>query len=300
MKRALTILLATALLFSLAACRKEAPAPGLPALADVTANWAWAIPNGSGEEAATQLAVITYAAEADFEKLDLAIGPFGQAKVKYMGEKEGDGGRREAWVAVFEAVTGPYFAFEKPVAMPGQTLCLVDSGALGIGLVPLELQYDRETFVYPPACDADIARAEAMHAGRKATESQLLAMAADGARICVFLFEPLEEERLFSCAYMDEEGVFLSYSVSLDGEGDPLWRAEPGNDDFLMLCRTREGIIINAVFRAPGEGAVRFSLREADGALEPFGLPGYGWAIFSDEYIFMDIEEEFEEDGETP
>jgi len=311
MKRALTILLATALLFSLAACRREPPepvppeettedaTPKLPALADVLANWAWAVSNGSGEEAATQLAVIAYAIDADFTKLDLAVGPFGQAKVKYMGEKQGDGNGE--WFAVFDNITGPYFAFEQPVPVHGQTapLLLVDSGALGNGLVLLEHQYDRETFVYPPASDADISRAEVSQAGRKVVESQLLATAEDGARICLFLYESLEEEELFACAYIEEGGVFLSYNTPIESGNAPWWHGEPDSIGLLMLCRTQEAIAINIAWNAPEGDATMFSLCEFEGALEPFGLPSYGYDPWSDAF-YPSGAEASEEDEETP
>ena len=299
MKRVLTILLATALLFSLAACREgppeEAtaqtpPAPNrdhLPTLADAVANWAWASSNGSDEEAATHLVVHTYALEADFGKLDLAMTPYGQVKVEYLGEKQRGEGED-----TYDVISGPHYAFEQPVAVHGQEpLLLVDSGALGNGLVPLEQQYDRETLAYPPACDADIARAEARQGGVRIAQSQLLATAQDGACICWFRYESLDHANLFSFAYIEEDGVFLSYDRLEPESSDynPWWQPQPNDASLLMLFRTKEAIIISGSRRNPNDGILyQSSLQEVDGALEQYGLACYVYSIPDNEFFLYD------------
>jgi len=326
MKRALTILLATVLLFSLAACRKEAPAQtepvlALPTLAEAMANLAFGISNGTADTPATHMAVTTYVAGTDFDKLDLAIGPFGQMKVTFQGEKEGDRSEPDRlfglldelireqehahassqdhdYSQIFEvqqqldhpaygAITGPYFAFEEPVAVHAHAyVFLFSSGALADGLVPVELQYDTESLAYPPACDADVAKAAAMQPGRKVVDSQLLGTAEDGARICYFGYESLEGESLFSTVYIDEGDAFLSLDTYFDDgyESGRWWHAYPGNAGLLALLRTQEGVLLLGAYAASEVDTIFFSLCEANGALEFYGCPGYFYDPWTDEF----------------
>ena len=309
MKRFFTILLAIALLLSLAACRKDPPGPtppiettgeirtepiqALPAMADLLANWAWGTSNGRGEEpAATHLAVTSYPEGCDFTKLDLAVGPFGQAKVRYAGEKQGDDSIEPWYFANYDRITGPYFAFERPVAAVGwDPLILLDSSVLGEGLAALRSEYDQNERSYPPASDQDISKADFLKNGRKVEESQLLATAG-AARVCMFRYENLEGGGLFTIAYIDGD-TFLAYDVTTDyvEEDGVYWRVdlEPDNVGFLqpvLLCNTREGILLLVAWSAP-EGMAELILREAHGALEGFSLDGYFYDPWGNEFYLI-------------
>jgi len=319
MKRSLALLLALALLLPLAACRKGPIGPtrphetttvtrteqaqALPAMADLLANWAWGTSNGMGEEpVATHLAIIGYPKGCDFGKLDLAIGPFGQAKVKYAGEKRGDGS--EQWYyPEYDAVTGPYFSFAQPTAvLAWESLFLVDSSALGAGLAHLQSKYDHESYAYPPVSTADIAIAETLHPGRGLMETQLLAAADDGSRICVFHYENTPDEGLFTIAYI-RGGTVLAHDIATDNIGDDdiaYWRADAEGDDIcllepVLLCRTREGVLLIVSWSAP-EGRAELILREAGGALEDFTLSNrvYYYSPWDDSFWLDEYTEEDE------
>jgi len=310
MKRAFSLLLALALLLPLAACRKEPAGPtepepvrNLPSMEDFLANWACGVSNGAGENPdATHLAIINYAVGTDFSKLDLALGPFGRRKVTYLGEKESDGsGPRE--YPTYAAVAGPHFSFEEPAAAHAREfLVLVDSGALGDGLVPVAQQYDRESFAYPAAAAADVAIAEAARSGRRVIKSQLLGASEDGARICLFRYESLEEESLFTIAYMEGEDIFLPFDTSV---ADPLgyhpwWSAEPDNAGMMVLCRTREGVLLICMWVSPEGNTIGFGLREADGALEIANISSYVYDSWSAAFVLSEPVEDGEagENGE--
>jgi len=324
MKRTLALFLSAALLLTLAACKiikdpdivtkpytsaeatTEPAAPvlpaGLPTLAEVTANWAWGVSNGSGDDPATHLAVIGYAKDCDFAKLDLAVGPFGQAKVSYAGEKEGDPGIEPWYFADYDRVTGPYFAFERPVNGLGwDPVFLMDSSAMGGSLVPLR-QSERfagggdDVPYFPSASYEDIAKAETLHPGRRIEESQLLAEAGE-TRVCMFRFENLEEEGLFALVCFDG-GKMLPIDYTTDNIGDDgaFWRVDLEEDDVgllepVLLCRTREGVLLIVTWTAP-EGTARLILHEKDGALEEFELGGYVYDPWGDEFFLDEYEEE--------
>ena len=317
MKRTLALLLALALLPLLTACpslpdpptettAEPIAGPGLklPTLAELSANWAWGTANGSGEApAATHLAVIGYPKDCDFGKLDLAVGPFGQAKVKYAGEKKGDDSITPWYFASYDRVTGPYFAFEQPAAVVNwEPIFLVDSSALGGGLVPLESKYfrdpdDFDAPSYPPASAADIADAEGLHPGRRIEESQLLAVAADGTRVCMFRYENLAQEGLFAIVCFDGAKVlavdYTTGNVDEDGAG---WRVDLEPDEVgllepVLLCRTQEGILLFVAWSAP-EGMGQLTLREKDGALKAFDLGGYAYDPWDDKFYLYEYEED--------
>jgi len=317
MKRTLALFLSAALLLSLAACRitkdtdittkpdtttaatTEPVQPKLPTIAEVTANWAWGVSNGSGEGPATHLALTGYAKDCDFAKLDLAVGPFGPAKVSYVGDKVGDPDIEPWYFANYERVTGPQFSFEKPIDVTAwqPVFFLMDSSAVGESLVPLQSRYDSDDFNYPSASYEDIAKAETLHPGRKIEESQLLAAARDGVRICMFRFENQEGEGLFSLVCFDGEKLLAidctTDYVDEDGAG---WRVdlEPDNVGLLepvLLCRTQEGILLIVTWVAP-EGMLELILREKDGALEEFSLGGWGYDPWGDEFYLNEYEDE--------
>ena len=321
MKRVLALLLSAALLFTLAACKtikdpdittKPDPSaetttgpegPSLPGFAGVTANWAWGVSNGSGDGPATHLALTGYAKDCDFAKLDLAIGPFGQAKVSYAGEKKGDDSIEPWYFADYERVTGPYFAFEKPIDVTTwqPVFFLVDSSAVGEGLAPLR-QSERfagggdDAPYYPAASYEDIAKAELLHPGRAIEESQLLAE-ADDARVCMFRYENKPEEGLFALVCFDGAKVLsIDYTTDYVDEDGAGWRVdlEPDNVGLLepvLLCRTTEGILLIVTWVAP-EGRLELILREKGGALEEFSLGGWGYDSWDDEYYLDEYEEE--------
>jgi len=327
MKRTLALFLSVALLLSLAACKlinkpdpeittfanitAEAPTgpvrTDLPALAQVTANWAWGVSNGSGENPATHLALTGYAKDCDFAKLDLAVGRFGPAKVSYAGEKKGDDSSGDelfyGYFADYKYVTGPYFAFEAPIDVTAwqPDFFLMDSSAAGEGLVALR-QSERfagggdDAPYYPPASYEDISKAEALHPGRKIEESQLLAASEDGARVCMFRYETLEEEGLFSLVCFDgEKALSTDYTTDNVGEDGAYWRADLEVDDIgllepVLLCRTREGILLIVTWTAP-EGTAQLVLYEKDGALEYLDLGGWLYDTWGDEYFLNEYEE---------
>ena len=316
MKRTLTLLLALALLPLLTACPGPPEPPGdptaetttepvavpglkLPGFAEFTANWAWGAANGSGEApAATHLAVIGYPEDCDFGKLDLAVGPFGQAKVKYAGEKKGDDSIEPWYFASYERVTGPYFAFEQPAAVTGwEPVFLMDSSTLGDGLIALESKYDSEDYAYPPASAADIAEAGTLHPGRRIEESQLLAVAEDGARVCMFRYENLAQEGLFAIVCFDGgKALAIDYTTNNVDEDGAGWRVDLEPDEVgllepVLLCRTQEGILLFVAWSAP-EGMGQLTLREKDGALKAFDLGGYDYDPWGDKFYLYEYEED--------
>ena len=323
MKRTLALLLSAALLLSLAACKiTKKPDPtkppasaaattepaglNLPTLEQVTANWAWGASNGTVDDPATHLALIGYAKDCDFGKLDLAVGPFGQAKVSYAGEKKGDDSSDDeffyGYFAEYEYVTGPYFAFDEPVDVSRWApIFLVESSAMGEGLAPLR---QSERFVvggddapyFPAASFEDIAKAETLHPGRKIEESQLLAEAGD-TRVCMFRYENRPREGLFALVCFDGAKVLsIDYTTEYVDEDGADWRVDLEPDDVgllepVLLCRTQEGVLLIVTWSAP-EGASRLILREKDGALEELDLGGWGYSIWEDEFYLDEYEEE--------
>jgi len=253
-----------------------APAAALPAMADLLANWAWGASNGNGDGPATHLVVTGYPAGADFNRLDLAVGAFGQAKVGYAGEKKGDDSIEPWYFANYKRVTGPYFAFAASTPVLGwDPIFLLDSSVLGEGLARLLNQYDVDSYSYPPARAADIAIAEALHPGRRVLESQLLAVADDGVRVCMFRYENVDGEGLFSIVCFDgEKALAIDYTTEYVEDDGAHWRVDLEPDvvgllEPVLLCRTQEGILLLVAWSAP-EGMAELILREKGGALEAF------------------------------
>ena len=317
MKRTLALFLSAALLLSLAACRitkdtdittkpdtttaatTEPLQPGLPTLAQVTANWAWGVSNGSGDGPATHLAITGYAKDCDFAKLDLAVGPFGPAQVSYAGDKVGDPDIEPWYFANYDRVTGPQFSLEAPIDVTTYqpVFFLVDSAAVGESLAPLQSRYDSDDFNYPSASYEDIAKAETLHPGRKIEESQLLAAAQDGARVCMFRFENQEGGGLFSLVCFDGAKILaIDYTTDYVDEDGAWWRVDLEADDVgllepVLLCRTQEGILLIVTWVAP-EGMLELILREKDGGLEEFSLGGWGYDSWGDEFYLNEYEED--------
>jgi len=319
MKRTLALLLSAALLLTLAACKiikdpvivtkpdtstTTAAAPvqaGLPTLAGALANWAWGVSNGTADDPATHLALTGYAKDCDFARLDLAVGRFGPAKVSFAGEKQGDDSIEPWYFADYDRVTGPYFAFEKPIAVTTwqPAFFLVDADAMGGGLVPL-VQSERfaggdDAPYYPPASKEDNARAGALHPGRGVAESQLLAASEDGARVCMFRYENLPDDALFSIVCFDGAKMLaIDYTTDYVDEDGAWWRVDMEPDDVgllepVLLCRTQEGVLLIVTWVAP-EGMLELVLREQGGALEAFSLGGWGYDPWEDEYYLNEYE----------
>jgi len=317
MKRSLALLLAAMLLMSLAACKINGPSKPetttdmdnpvttangttdpppieeLPSMDAVLANWAWGVTNGTGESPATRLALTEYAFDCDFNKLTLALTPFGQAELEYKGEKKGEKGAEEefTYFTEYAGITGPDFALKAPMTVDScqPPAFLVDKAALGTGLLPLEHKYDYREFSCPPAAAADIAKAEAMQQGRKVMKSELLAVTPEGVRTCMFLYENRPDEALFSIMVLDGDKA-LAYDQDTDNIGDDgaYWRVDLEADDVgllepLLLCRTKDGMLLVLGWTAP-EAMAQLVLREKGGALEDMELSGMYYSRWDDKY----------------
>jgi len=305
MKRILLIILSALIPLAFAACAGEerggepiATEPiienKLPTMQEALANWAWAVSSGNIERASTHMAVTAYPFGCDFGKLNLAVGEFGQAAVEFVGEKRGDGG--EQWYFPFyERITGPYFALTNPEDefLYQRPAFIMDSSIAGAGLQKLVYEYDGEAYNYLPAAADEILLAEAMKGGRRVMESQLLASTEEGGRVCLFRYENLDGEGLFSVAYIQND-VILAHDFTagyVDEEG-AYWRVDLDPDQIghvqaLLLCRTREGVLLAIAWSAP-EGRVEIILRERDGRLEEHPMPGMYYSTWEDAFYEME------------
>lgn len=212
------------------------------------------------------------------EEFDIAVGNNGEiaelAFAKQQAANDKDNGRQTMYN--FDNMAGNIYEVKNGELVQNQTYLLTKKATMDKNtLIGLQDTQDRSSQMpaYKKVDGATIQKVEAVKE-RKIVQSSLLAETAEGAKICLFVFERRAEDMLASIAYIKEdEIVFKDYPAVYNESGT--WRVDAGDDpgwmEVMFLAQSDEGLLLGMSWGAP-EGEVTFILKAVNGVFEETGL----------------------------
>ena len=212
------------------------------------------------------------------ENIDFAVGNNGQTmSISYshfQERNEDDNGRQSA--SNFPNQGGHVFTCVEGALEPDTTYFICRAVDIEACLLPFTSQVISEWFEYPPADSAIIQQVEEIKS-RSVIESNIFAVAEDGAAVGMFLFERMGNDMLFSLAYIhDNEILFVDFPAEYNEYS--VWRADagdhPGIFQMLFIAKDGEELMFGLSWFAPeGESA---SIYRVEGeTLVDVGIEGY-------------------------
>jgi len=214
------------------------------------------------------------------EEFNVAVGNNGElAEIRFVGRQDAndmDNGRQNMYN--FDNMAGYIYEVTDGSLNKDKSYLLTKDTILNKNsLVELKPAKDTESDTeYYKKADADtIKRIESIK-DRKIIENDLISETAEGEKICLFVFERVEDDMLASIAYIKgDEVVFMDYPAKYDEMST--WRVDagdrPGLFEVLFLANSDEGLLLGLTWAAPeGEGV--FVLKEENGVFQETGLKG--------------------------
>lgn len=222
---------------------------------------------------------------ANPEELDTAIGNNGEVvRIKYVKRQEANSSDTYRQTSHnFNNMAGYIYEAQDGELVKDKSY-LLSKGSVIREDALIKLKSTRnpepEGGYYQKAAAETIGTIEAIK-GRKVIDSSLIAETGDNAKICMVVFERIDNGMLASIVYLkDDKVVFKDYPAEYDELST--WRVDagdrPGLFGVLFLANSNEGLLLGLTWAGP-EGESIFILKDTNGALEETGLKaGRYWA----------------------
>ncbi len=215
---------------------------------------------------------------ANPEAFDTAIGNNGETvRIKYVKRQEANSKDTLRQTSQnFDNMAGYIYEVQGGELVPDKTYLLSKSTVVSEDAL-IKLKSTRNTGSeggYYQKVDANTLKKIETAKDRKVIDSSLLAETEDKAKICMVVFERIDDGMLASIAYVkDDKVVFKDYPAKYDEQST--WRVDagdrPGLFGALFLANSNEGLLLGLTWAGP-EGENVFILKDVKGALEETGL----------------------------